>query len=121
MHGYDEAIGGWKDEMASEVLQVEFEGEWFDVSTAVYADDLLKVIPLKRVPEQRPQENIPPAPPGLPAPTPSVRAAAEAALADQRKFLEWAFTPGRNRNLVTWRFSCESGSDYDFSSNKRQE
>ena len=49
------------------------------------------------------------------------RAAAEAALADQRKFLEWAFTPGRNRNLVTWRFSCESGSDYDFSSNKRQE
>jgi len=47
--------------------------------------------------------------------------AAEAALADERKFLEWAFSAGRDRNVVTWRFFCDSGKDYDFSSNVRQE
>lgn len=49
------------------------------------------------------------------------KTAAEAALAHERKFLEWAFSSGRDKNLVTWRFSCDSSKNYDFSSNERQE
>lgn len=46
---------------------------------------------------------------------------AEAAWADQRDFLHRMFSPARNPNKVTWRFSCDSSKDYDFSTNVRQE
>ena len=49
------------------------------------------------------------------------RDAAEAGWAAQRTFLAEVFSPDYDHNTVNWRFTCDSGKDYDFSKNVRLE
>lgn len=46
---------------------------------------------------------------------------AEAAWADQQKFLAAALAPDRDTETVTWSFNASVSADYDFSKNKRLE
>ena len=39
----------------------------------------------------------------------------------QRTFLTEVFSPDYDHNTVSWRFTCDSGKDYDFSKNVRLE
>lgn len=49
------------------------------------------------------------------------REQAEAAWADQLRFLEWLFDPARDASRITWRFESDFAADYDFSKNVRLE
>jgi carboxymethylenebutenolidase len=46
---------------------------------------------------------------------------ADAAWAAQQSFLAAVFDPGYDRDTVRWRFTCDSGRDYDFKKNVRLE
>jgi carboxymethylenebutenolidase len=46
---------------------------------------------------------------------------AEAAWAAQQRFLAAVFDPAYDRDTVRWRFTCDSGKDYDFTKNVRLE
>jgi hypothetical protein len=48
-------------------------------------------------------------------------AQAEAAWADQQRFLTRVLAPDRNPEITTWNFNASVAADYDFSKNKRLE
>lgn len=49
------------------------------------------------------------------------KAQAEAAWADQQRFLTRVLSPERDPNVVTWNFNASVAADYDFTKNKRLE
>ena len=49
------------------------------------------------------------------------KAEAEAGWAAQQRFLAEVLSPGTRTTRTSWRFSCDSPSDYDFSKNVRME
>ena len=48
-------------------------------------------------------------------------AQAEAAWADQQRFLARVLSPDRDSGTVTWNFNASVAADYDFSKNRRLE
>ena len=49
------------------------------------------------------------------------KAQADAAWADQQRFLTTVLAPDRDPETVTWKFNASVSADYDFSTNKRLE